>query len=190
MGPIVKALVEEVVSELVGALIPSSKRSVTIKMTMPNGGSMHLLGADEVRASLYSMGEIVRAGGEAALLETAADIQKGAIARAPVDDGDLESAIKLTTSGVGTPEVEAVIYVDTGAAPHAYRLHENVLNPSAQPWKLGPKSEAKNGGKAPHAGEGVGWKYLERSLDDNWRKAVERAQTILTKVVAQFNIKH
>ncbi len=33
----------------------------------------------------------------------------------------------------------------------------------AQPWKPEPKSQAKNGGKAPHVGEGVGWKYLERS---------------------------
>lgn len=103
------------------------------------------------------MVEVTRAGG-AELLETAADIQQGAIARAPVDDGDLGSAIKLTTSGFGTPEVEAVIYVDTSAAPHAYRLHENVLNLSAQPWKLGPKSQARSGGQAPHAGDGVGWK--------------------------------
>lgn len=189
MGPIVKALVEEVVSELVGGLIPSSKGSVTIKMTMPNGGSMHLHGADEVRASLYSMAEITRAGAEAALLETAADIQQGAIARAPVDDGDLEAAIKLTTSGLGTPEVEAVIYVDTSAAPHAFRLHENVLNPAVQPWKLGPKSEAKNGGKAPHAGEGVGWKYLERSFDDNWRKAVERTRAVIAAATTALKSK-
>lgn len=91
-----------------------------------------------------------KAGRATALLETAADIQQGAIARAPVDDGDLESAIKLPTSGLGTPEVEAVIYVDTSAAPHAYRLHENVLNPFVQP--------------------------PERSFDDNWRKAVEGAR--------------
>src|SRR3546814_9905142 len=47
--------------------------------------------------------------------------------------------------------------VQTCALP-IYRLHENVLNLSAQPWKLGPKSQARSGGQAPHAGDGVGWK--------------------------------
>jgi hypothetical protein len=93
---------------------------------------------------------------------------------APVDEGNLEQAIKVREAGGGRNELgqferkSVEVYVDAQmpvperpgktVGDYAYEMHEH-LTP-AGPLQLGPKSEAKNAGSGQ-----VGGKYMERAAD-------------------------
>lgn len=89
--------------------------------------------------------------------DAAAKIQETAIDFAPVDMGDLESAIQRSTERDFKAKRDYV-FVDTDAAPYAIYMHEGFgVNGS---YNLGPKSAAKDAGTGR-----VGMKFFERAVD-------------------------
>lgn len=107
---------------------------------------------------------------------------------APVDEGDLEKAIKMRETGggrTGTGQFrrkEIVIEVD-GDMPagtnkegktvtvgdYAYEIHEH-MTPAGTRFRLGPKSRAKQDGQSTI----VGGKYLERAVVEKEKGLVNR----------------
>jgi hypothetical protein len=116
-------------------------------------------GGDLAQVLQQRGGRIVKAINDQMQLEMKA-VQKLAIAYAPVDEGNLENAIKLSNENrrrTWTVYVDESMPDDTGrytVGDYAMWLHEGV-------YELGPKSQAKSGG-----GGKVGRKYLERAFQD------------------------
>jgi hypothetical protein len=108
-------------------------------------------------------------------------IQKAAIARAPVEHGNLEDAIKIQNVSYRR---HWIVYVDdsmpddTGkytVGDYAMWLHEGV-------YQLGPASEAK----ASSNGQPVGRKFLEGPFEEAIQKGlVERLQNALNEELAR-----
>ena len=133
-------------------------------------------GLDELKFILEKLGKSAPSNTLAAMKKEALKIQSLAVKMAPVDDGDLEKAIKVSTEGGGRDGLgrfaskSVTIYVDSdmpdtsrpgkSVGDYAYEMHEH-LTPFGS-LKLGPKSVSKQSGQS----ELVGGGYLERAADE------------------------
>lgn len=130
--------------------------------------AIEVIGINELLVALQQAGPRVERGVATKMLKGAEQIATLARSYAPVDEGNLERAIKVATdsSGTGGRRVVAV-YVDPTVAAgsdhtvgdYALKMHEGVYN-------LGPKSLMKE----LSSGKKVGRKYLSRAfkeLSDN-----------------------
>ncbi|MGZ8172584.1 MAG: HK97 gp10 family phage protein [Methylobacter sp.] len=129
-----------------------------------------LLGFDALLASLRNTADRSSRGAREELAKGAEAIKELAIRQAPVDEGNLESAIKTGKSrDLSTGRNNYLVYVDesvdasTPAHPnktvgdYAEKMHEDPY------YNLGIKSENK---QANNPDIKVGYKYLERALDE------------------------
>lgn len=100
------------------------------------------------------------------LAEEAEEIKRRSQARAPLLTGDLENAHHVVVKDrrigpIVSGSAEIIVdpcYNDDGLN-YAIVMHEGIYN-------LGKISRDKNNGKAPHIGDGVGRKFLERALEE------------------------
>jgi hypothetical protein len=143
---------------------------------LKQGGSKAMKGAlDQMRVEAKEMAELARE-------------------MAPVDEGDLEKAIKVRETGGGRGSSgqfrrkELVIEVD-GDMPagtnkegqtvtvgdYAYEIHEHMA-PAGTRYNLGPKSRAKQASQRTV----VGGKYLERALVEKEKGLVNRVVEAVT----------
>ena len=102
------------------------------------------------------------------VVRLAAEIVAGSQMRAPEDEGDLVAAHYSRVTG-RKPNVEAEITVgpvEHNGFNYAVAMHEGV-------YELGEFSEAKNEGKTPHYGDGVGRKFLEL-IPQSWGYVIPR----------------
>lgn len=133
--------------------------------------------------------------GEKAIRGVSNEIQKGAkkiqyraIQYAPVDEGNLENAIKteFDRSGVNG-RLQAFVYVDPNedagdgrtVGDYALAVHEGVAPFGSGGWgRIGKRSQIKDGGR----GE-VGGKFLERAAEDMAEEIAQDLQKVIAKVL-------
>lgn len=131
---------------------------------------MRLSGARELRSTLTRKKEIARTISAEEVKRIATEIMDGSKARAPEETGKLVDSHRMSVVAAGD-HVEAVVSVgpvySEDGHDYSIEMHEGLATGDGK-YELGPGSEAKNLG-TPHVGEGVGWKFLERSF-----KAVTR----------------
>jgi hypothetical protein len=132
-------------------------------------------GLENLGALLQQAGERAVRGVYAQMKNEAEKLAAKARENAPLDDGNLEKAIKVRETGGGRNELgqfakkSVEVYVDQTqpvddrpgktVGDYAWEMHEH-LTP-AGPLQLGPKSADKDGGRGV-----VGGKYLERASDE------------------------
>ncbi|MFT4064274.1 HK97 gp10 family phage protein [Paraburkholderia sp.] len=142
--------------------------------------SVKIEGTVNLGALLQQVGEKAVRGVFAQMKVEAQALAEKARENAPVDHGDLETAIKVRETGGGRNELgqfarkSVEVYVDGSLPAHdsdgrdrpgktvgdyAYEMHEHLI--PAGPLQLGPKSQQKDGGSGK-----VGGKYLERARDE------------------------
>lgn len=121
-------------------------------------------GVEALLTKLSQTGERAVRGVSEEIKEGAKDIQDLARLQAPVDEGNLEDAIKVEVDRSGiNGRIQAYVYVDSDheadegktVGDYAPRMHEGTYN-------LGPRSRIKQSA----AGVVVGRKFLERAVDD------------------------
>jgi hypothetical protein len=138
-------------------------------------------GVEELMLKLSQTGERAIRGVSDEIKDGAKDIQDLARLQAPVDEGNLEDAIKVEFERTGiNRRVEAFVYVDGDqeaddgkvVGDYAPRMHEGTYN-------LGPRSKIKQSA----AGVIVGRKFLERAVDDLAPKIINRVYRAVKGVI-------
>lgn len=134
---------------------------------------LHLTGANDMMRRLTMLSRVVRESTEEELRDLANEIEQGSRDRAPEKTGALVDSHKVSEEeGMnGTTFTISVGPVYDGGREYSTLMHEGLHG--GMVYNLGPKSQAKNTG-TPHRGTGVGWKYLERSFNSAYRRALRR----------------
>lgn len=127
-------------------------------------------GTQALMAMLEQVGERAVRGVSDEIKKGAEEIAELAIKYAPVDEGNLEDAIKVEFDRYGiNRRIRATVYVDLdvrGAdgvpvGRYAMAMHEGLAPYGSGAFNLGAKSRAKDGGTGR-----VGGKYLERAINE------------------------
>lgn len=143
--------------------------------------------ARQLEANLQQVSRAAMANGARSLRRIAMRIQKLAQDNAPIDDGELENAIKIEERTDGNRRKAFTVYVD-GNEPAGddktvgdYAiLQERYLTPAGK-WQLGDGSQAKRDG-----GKDVGGRFMDRAV----KKGAERAvQDVGNEMRAMFKSK-
>lgn len=138
-------------------------------------------GVDSLLAKLSQTGERAVRGVSEEIKEGAKDIQDLARLQAPVDEGNLEDAIKVEVDRSGiNGRIQAYVYVDsdqdTGdgrtVGEYSNYMHEGTYN-------LGPRSQIKQSA----AGVVVGRKFLERAVDDLAPGIIDRVYRAMQRII-------
>lgn len=149
-------------------------------------GSVRIVEGDLNRllVRMNNAGKIAKQGGDKAIDDLALDVAQGAIDRAPRLTGSLEQAVDIETTDTGKRHT-AEVFIDLEVAPHAVYMHEGIEGgePPAG-YELGEISQSKNTG-TPHVGRGVGFKFLERSFEQNYRAGLKRVNDALKAAIAR-----
>lgn len=149
---------------------------------------------DRLTLALDQIGERAMRGISALMQEEGMNVRNLARSNAPVEEGDLEAAIKMETdrSGIngrtsvrvfvdesmvaddGTPLSEYAILMHEGLAPYGTGIAGDVYNPDY------PESKSK--AKAA-AGHDVGGKFLERAVAERFQPLMRRVYEIARRAL-------
>lgn len=142
---------------------------------------------DGLMAVLERAGNDAANGAEAELKRGALEIQKLAIAYAPVDEHNLENAIKVDlderdSKGRFKKERHYYVYVDenapgTGGKPvgeYATIMHEELTPYGSGFYQLGEGSRNKGGA--------VGGKFLERAFAEKTKHIIQQCRYAISRV--------
>lgn len=139
-------------------------------------------GIEELRLLLEQSGEKAVRGVFNKMVEEAGQIRDLARQYAPVDEGNLEAAIKVEVEGGGRDDrgrfvrKAVAVYIDPNTpaedgktvGEYAWLMHEH-LTPYG-PLQLGERSQAKQSGQSGM----VGGKFLERAASEREKDMVKR----------------
>lgn len=138
-------------------------------------------GVDELLTSLQQTGQRAERGVAGEIRQGAEDIKDLAVMQAPVDEGNLENAIKVEIDRSGIRgRVQAYVFVDGDedagdgkkVEEYANLMHEGV-------YQLGPRSQIKNAA----VGGGVGRKFLERAVDELAPDIINRVRNAMKRIL-------
>lgn len=121
-------------------------------------------GVDALIAQLSQIGQKAERGVADELRDGAKEIAELARMYAPVDEGNLEEAIKHEEDRTGVNgRIQTYVYVDGSMkGSNGNRVEDYAMEMHESPnYNLGPLSEAKQN----RTGQVVGYKYLERAVD-------------------------
>lgn len=133
--------------------------------------TLKLSGFKQLSEKLGNLGQATSKRTRAVLRSGAERIQQTAIDNAPIDKGNLESAIKIKEDRTGmNRRMQTQVYVDvdqdvdgrTKVGDYAFYLHH------FGDWNLGPKSQQKAA-----SGKAVGSRYLERAFEEHEPKLMK-----------------
>ena len=137
-------------------------------------------GASEIIARLTRASKIVQESSARQIKALALETLIGSQFRAPEETGHLVDSHRMSIQKSGRYIISIWVSVgpvyDEKGEEYSLPMHEgfaNLKNPDDFPYKLGHDSEAKNTG-VDHFGEGVGYKFLERSFRHVYRNALRR----------------
>lgn len=138
--------------------------------------TIEIIGLENLTITLEQVGQKALKGAIVAMRAQAEKVAEKARDYAPVDEGNLEKAIKVRDTAGGRNALGQFtrkgveVYVDQDmpvpgrpdktVGDYAYEVHEH-MEPAGGPMKRGPKSEAKDGGRNL-----VGGGYMTRAADD------------------------
>lgn len=173
-------------------------------------GVFSLTGDQELLATLSALGKIAQHDGPDALRRLADEIADGARERVPEKTGALADSIRVVENPRSVRTYEVAVQAGPvmnaqGAADYAVIMHEGLGLSDGESflpygketrsaggdgrYTLGPLSAAKNAGRTPHEGTGVGWKFLERAFESVYRKALRRINDRIKRAVAEAALK-
>ncbi|WP_374335525.1 HK97 gp10 family phage protein [Methyloversatilis sp.] len=141
---------------------------------------------DNLSGSLIQVGEKTVRGVAGIMQEAGKEIQKRAVEYAPVDEGDLENAIKYSAERTGRRgRVMVFIFIDEDmptsdgkrVGSYARKMHEQLAPYGTGRYNLGPKSREKR-----DAGADVGGKFLERAINELRGKVYERVDQLVKRI--------
>lgn len=146
-------------------------------------------GVESLVVRLNQTGERALRGVSAKIREGAKKIQYRAVEYAPVDEGDLESAIKVMTDRGGiNSRLQATVYVDGDeeasngkkVGDYALAVHEGVAPFGSGGWgRLGKRSKIKDGNRGV-----VGGKFLERAAEELAPEITKDLQEAIRKALS------
>lgn len=143
--------------------------------------AIKVTGVEELLVSLQQTGQRAERGVAGEIRQGAEDIKDLAVMQAPVDEGNLENAIKVEVDRSGIRgRVQAYVFVDGDedagdgkkVEDYATRIHEGV-------YQLGPRSQTKNAA----VGGGVGRKFLERAVDELAPGIINRVRNAMKRIL-------
>jgi hypothetical protein len=146
---------------------------------------LNISGIADLQKALRNLGETGSASLFSVLNKSAQEVQRRAKAYVPVDEGNLEDAIKLErrddqTSGRRMLVIGVDMATPAGLSKtvgdYAIFIHEGV-------YKLGPKSVEK----ANRTGVQVGPKFLERAMQEMERPTKDAFDQEVRRLVAKAN---
>jgi hypothetical protein len=145
--------------------------------------AVEIIGLENLTVALEQVGVKAVAGAIVAMRKEAETVAEYAREYAPLDEGNLEKAIKVRETGGGRNELGQFarkgmeVYVDQSmpvperpgktVGDYAYEVHEH-MEPTGGPKKRGPLSEQKDGGRNV-----VGGGYMTRAAKDAERHVME-----------------
>lgn len=144
---------------------------------------VEIIGLENLTVALEQVGLKAVTGALAAMRKEAETVAEYAREYAPVDEGNLEKAIKVRETGGGRNELgqfarkSVEVYVDQSmpvpqrpdktVGDYAYEVHEH-MEPAGGTMKRGPLSEQKDGGRNV-----VGGGYMTRASQDAEKHVME-----------------
>ena len=140
---------------------------------------------NQLLAMITQIGERAVRGVAAAMTEEAHFMAEVAKSYAPVDEGNIERAIKVETDRLGTNTRKRVsIIVDSDVASESGKLvgayatliHEGLAPYGSGFYQLGEKSIRKM-----QAGNNVGGKFLERAVYENMPDLIRRVNEMAAR---------
>jgi hypothetical protein len=140
----------------------------------------------KLEIALIQVGERTTRGVSAIMQEAGKEIQQRAINYAPVDEGDLESAIKYSAERSGTRGRTMVfVYIDgdvitsdgNRVGSYAMKMHEQLSPYGSGRYNLGKLSLEKRG-----LGYDVGGKFLERAISEIRESVYGRVEKMVNKI--------
>lgn len=143
-----------------------------------NRAVFEVRGQQQLRKKLSSVGKIAKVEGKQALYEVAEQIADGARDRVPENTSELYDTIRVSEEGSRADgdagRYQAVVSAgpaisESTGIDYSILVHEGM--PEGEKYMLGELSRFKNEGE-PHVGKGVGWKFLERSYEEHYRRAL------------------
>jgi HK97 gp10 family phage protein len=143
--------------------------------------AIKITGIDNLLTNLSQVGERAVRGVSDEIKQGAEDIKDLAKLQAPIDEGNLEDAIKVDVDRSGVKgRIQAFVYVDGSVTTddgkavedYAMQMHEGTYN-------LGPRSQAKDSA----VGGGVGRKFLERAVDELSPNIINRVQQAVKRTI-------
>lgn len=143
--------------------------------------AIRVTGVEDLLATLQQTGQRAERGVSGEIRQGAEDIKDLAIMQAPVDEGNLENAIKVQVDRSGIRgRIQAYVFVDGDedagdgkkVEDYATLMHEGV-------YQLGEKSQQKNAA----VGGGVGRKFLERAVDELAPDIMNRVRNAMKRVL-------
>lgn len=149
------------------------------------GAGMRLVGGRNLLGGLTAMSRVVRPLSEANLRELSEQVKEGSQARAPEKTGALVDAHYVRQSGRGRNTTFKVGFdgvMNEDQVDYTMLMHEGLGVSGGGRYNLGPKSAEKNTGR-PHHGEGVGMKFLTRSLEHHYRGLLKLSRDVMIETL-------
>lgn len=140
---------------------------------------------DLARLALGAAARQIISAAKAEAVVVARDVEQTSRDRAPELTGELEASHKTQIATDTTDRLTVTVSAGPAINPatgedYSIPMHEG-LPPTGRPYNLGPVSSAKNTG-LPHQGEGVGWKFLERALQDRGPALARRIAAAIRRI--------
>lgn len=140
---------------------------------------------DGLSAMLLQIGDRAVRGVSNVMVSEGKKIQELAVSNAPVDEGNLEEAIKIEIDRGGiNGRTRVSIFVDEDmdaghgktVGDYAARMHEGLAPYGSGAYNLGEKSRQK-----ANSGHNVGGKYMERAIDEREDELMRKVYDIVRK---------